>query len=104
MAKEKSKQLEKVNLDKVVTVVKELPPAKKMSKIPLYDEIFNKIVASNEKIHRINNEELKKSTKKIYVPFFSRTKTYNKNPDRKFNLELRVRGGVIYIVKTDKKD
>ena len=42
--------------------------------------------------------------KSMYAPFSFRVKTFNKNPDRKFNVALRIRNKDVYIVKLDKKE
>ena len=45
-----------------------------------------------------------KTVKSMYAPFSFRVKSYNKKPDRKFNVALRIRNKGVYIVKIDKKD
>jgi hypothetical protein len=97
LEKSKSKQL-------VVkaTPVKEIPEGRKLAKIPQYDAVFKQIVESPEKMFKVEVEG--KTVKSLYAPFSFRVRTYNKNPDRKFNTALRVRNKEIYIVKLDKKE
>ena len=45
-----------------------------------------------------------KTVRSMYAPFSFRVKSYNKKPDRKFNLALRIRNKEVYIVKLDKKE
>lgn len=82
------------------TPVKEVPIGKKIARRPEYDEVFKKVINSPEKIFKIEVEG--RTVKTMYAPFASRVKTYNRNPDRKFNAQLKVRSKEIYIVKLDK--
>ena len=84
------------------TPVKEIPGGKIIARRPEYDETFKKIIESPEKIFKVEVEG--KTVKSMYAPFSMRVKSYNKNPDRKFNAQLRVRSKEIYIVKMDRKD
>ena len=45
-----------------------------------------------------------KTVRSMYAPFSFRVKRFNKKPDRKCNVALRVRNKEIYIVKMDKKE
>ena len=85
-----------------VTPVKEIPGGKVIARRPEYDETFKKIIESPEKIFKVEVEG--KTVKSMYAPFSMRVKSFNKKPDRKFNVQLRVRSKEIYIVKVDKKD
>ena len=84
------------------TPVKEIPEGRKLAKIPEYDAVFKQIIESAEKMFKVEVEG--KTVKSMYAPFSFRVKSYNKKPDRKFNLALRVRNKEIYIVKLDKKE
>jgi hypothetical protein len=84
------------------TPVKEIPEGRKLAKIPEYDAVFKQIIESVEKMFKVEVEG--KTVKSMYAPFSFRVKSYNKKPDRKFNLALRVRNKEIYIVKMDKKE
>jgi len=84
------------------TPVKEIPQGRKLTKIPEYDAVFKQIVESPEKMFKVEVEG--KTVKTIYAPFSFRVKVYNKKPDRKFDLALKVRSKEVYIVKSDKKD
>jgi hypothetical protein len=84
-----------------VTPVKEIPVGRKLAKIPEYDAVFKQIIESPEKMFKVEVEG--KTVKSMYAPFAFRVKSYNKNPDRKFNAQLRVRNKEVYIVKVDKK-
>ena len=98
-------KLEKVSNKKIVakaTAVKEIPQGRKLAKIPEYDAVFKEIIESPEKMFKVEVEE--KTVKTLYAPFSFRVRSYNKKPDRKFNLALRVRNKEIYIVKSDKKE
>ena len=98
-------QLEKINKKQIVakaTPVKEIPQGKKLAKIPEYDAVFKQIIESPEKMFKVEVEG--KTVKTIYAPFLFRVKAYNKKPDRKFNLTLKVRSREVYIVKSDKKE
>ena len=81
--------------------VKEIPEGRKLAKRPEYDAVFKQIVESPEKMFKIEVEG--KTVKTLYAPFSFRVKTFNKNPDRKFNAALRVRNKEVYIIKLDKK-
>jgi hypothetical protein len=83
------------------TPVKEIPQGRKLAKIPEYDAVFKQIIESPEKMFKVEVEG--KTVKSIYAPFTFRVKSFNKNPDRKFNTALRVRNKEVYIVKLDKK-
>jgi len=85
-----------------VTPVKEIPEGRKIAKIPEYDAVFKQIIESPEKMFKIEVEG--KTVKSMYAPFSFRVKSYNKNPDRKFNLALRIRNKDVYITKLDKKE
>ena len=82
------------------TPIKEVPEGKKIARRPEYDEAFKKVIESPEKIFKIEVEG--RTVKTMYAPFASRIKRYNKQPDRKFNAQLKVRSKEIYIVKVDK--
>ena len=84
------------------TPVKEIPGGKTIVRRPEYDEVFNKIIGSPEKIFKVEVEG--RTVKSLYAPFSMRVKSFNKKPDRKFNVQLRVRSKEIYIVKVDRKD
>ena len=97
--------LEKVRNKQIVakaTPVKEIPQGKKLAKIPEYDAVFKQIIENPEKMFKVEVEG--KTVKTIYAPFSFRVKSYNKKPDRKFNVALRVRNREVYIVKLDKKE
>jgi hypothetical protein len=96
---------EKVVSKKIVgkiTPVKEIPEGRKRVKIPEYDSMFKQVVESPEKMFKIEVEG--KTVRSLYAPFSFRVKSYNRKPDRKFNLALRIRSKEIYLVKLDKKD
>ena len=98
-------KLEKIKNKKIVakaTPVKEIPQGRKIAKIPEYDEVFKQIIESPEKMFKVEVEG--KTVKSMYAPFSFRVKSYNKKPDRKFNVALRVRNKEVYIVKADKKE
>ena len=97
LEKSKSKQL-------VVkaTPVKEIPEGRKLAKVPEYDAVFKQIIESPEKMFKLEVEG--KTVRSMYAPFSFRVKQYNKKPERKFNVALRVRNKEVYIVKLDKKD
>ena len=84
------------------TPVKEVPQGKKVARRPEYDEVFKKIMDSPEKIFKIEVEG--RTVKTLYAPFAARVKRYNKQSDRKFNAQLKVRSKEIYIVKVDKSN
>jgi hypothetical protein len=84
------------------TPVKEIPEGKKIARRPEYDEVFEKIMESPDKIFKVEVEG--RTVKSMYAPFMMRVKSYNKKPDRKFNAQLRVRSKEIYLVKTNRKD
>ena len=84
------------------TPVKEIPQGRKLAKRPEYDAVFRQILESPEKMFKVEVEG--KTVKSLYAPFTFRVKSYNKNPDRKFNTALRVRNKEIYIVKFERKD
>ncbi len=84
------------------TPVKEIPEGRKLAKIPEYDAVFKQIVESPEKMFKVEVEG--KTVKSMYAPFSFRVKSYNKRPDKKFNLALRIRNKEVYIVKLDKKE
>jgi hypothetical protein len=85
------------------TAVQEIPQGRKLTKIPEYDAVFRQIIDSpTEKMFKIEVEG--KTVKTIYAPFSFRVKTYNKNPERKYNLALKVRSREVYIVKSDRKE
>ena len=97
--------LEKVRNKQIIakaTSVKEIPQGKKLAKIPEYDAVFKQIIESPDKMFKVEVEG--KTVKTIYAPFSFRVKSYNKKPDRKFNVALRVRNREVYIVKLDKKE
>ncbi len=96
---------EKITSKKIVgkiTPVKEIPEGRKRVKIPEYDSMFKQVVESPEKMFKIEVEG--KTVRSLYAPFSFRVKSYNRKPDRKFNLALRIRSKEIYLVKLDKKD
>ena len=98
-------KLEKVKSKQIVakvTPVKEIPEGRKLVKIPEYDAVFNQIIESPEEMFKVEVEG--KTVRSLYAPFSFRAKTYNKKPNRKFNVVLRVRNKEIYIVKLDKKE
>src|SRR5512135_3337354 len=82
--------------------VKEIPEGRKLAKRPEYDVVFKQVIDSPEKMFKIEVEG--KTVKSMYAPFSFRVKSYNKKPDRKFNVALRIRNKGVYIVKLDKKD
>jgi hypothetical protein len=84
------------------TPVHEIPQGRKLTKIPEYDAVFRQIVESPQKMFKIEVEG--KTVKTIYAPFSFRVKAYNKRPDRKFNLALKVRSREVYIVKSDRNE
>ena len=45
-----------------------------------------------------------KTVKSMSAPFSFRVKSYNRNPDREFNIALRIRNKDVYIAKLDKKE
>ncbi len=85
-----------------VTPVKEIPEGRKIIKRPEYDAVFKHVVESPEEMFKVEVEG--KTVRSMYAPFSFRVKSYNKKPDRKFNLALRIRNKEVYIVKLDKKD
>ena len=89
------------NIVAKATPVKEIPEGRKLAKIPEYDAVFKQIIESPEKMFKVEVEG--KTVRSMYAPFSFRVKQYNKKPDRKFNVALRVRNKEIYIVKLDKK-
>ena len=98
-------KLEKVTHKQInakVTPVKEIPEGKKRVKIPEYDAVFKQIIESPEEMFKVEVEG--KTVRSLYAPFSFRVKTYNKTPNRKFNVALRVRNKEIYIVKLGKKE
>ena len=84
------------------TPVKEIPEGRKIAKIPEYDAVFKQVVESPEKMFKVEVEG--KTVRSMYAPFSFRVKNYNKKPERKFNMALRVRNKEIYLVKLDKKE
>ncbi len=84
------------------TPVSEVPEGKKIARRPEYDEVFKKVIDSPEKIFKIEVEG--RTVKTMYAPFAFRVKRYNKKPDRKFNVQLKVRSKEVYIVKVDKSN
>jgi hypothetical protein len=97
-------KLEKINKKPLVvkaTPVKEIPTGRKLAKRPEYDAVFNQIIESPEKMFKVEVDG--RTVRSTYAPFSFRVKVYNKKPDRKFNLALRVRNKETYIVKLDKK-
>jgi hypothetical protein len=82
--------------------VKEIPEGRKLAKRPEYDAVFKQVIESPEKMFKIEVEG--KTVKSMYAPFSFRVKSYNKKPDRKFNIALRIRNKDVYIVKLDKKE
>ena len=84
------------------TPVKEIPGGKTIARRPEYDEAFNKIIESPEKIFKVEVEG--RTVKSLYAPFSMRVKSFNRKPDRKFNVQLRVRSNSVYISKIDRKD
>jgi hypothetical protein len=97
LEKTKSKQL----VTKV-TPVKEIPEGRRLIKRPEYDAVFKQIVESPGEMFKVEVEG--KTVRSMYAPFSFRVKAYNKKPDRKFNLALRIRNKEVYIVKIDKKE
>jgi hypothetical protein len=98
-------KLEKVKSKNIVakaTPVKEIPEGRKIAKIPEYDAVFKQIVESPEKMFKLDVEG--KTVRSMYAPFSFRVKKFNKQPERKFNVALRVRNKEIYIVKLEKKE
>ncbi len=85
-----------------VTPVKEVPEGKKLIKIPEYDAVFNQVIESPEKMFKVEVEG--KTVRSMYAPFSFRAKSYNKKPDRKFDLALRIRNKEVYIIKINKKE
>lgn len=84
------------------TPVKEIPVGRKLAKRPEYDAVLKQIIESPEKMFKIEVEG--KTVKSMYAPFSFRVKSYNKKPDRKFNLALRIRNREVYIVKQPIKE
>jgi len=82
--------------------VKEIPAGRKLAKIPEYDAVFRQVIDSPQTMFKIEVEG--KTVKTLYAPFSFRVKSYNKQPDRKFNTQLKVRNKEIYIVKVDKSN
>jgi hypothetical protein len=82
--------------------VKEIPEGRKLAKRPEYDAVFKQVIESPEKMFKIEVEG--KTVKSMYAPFSFRVKSYNKDPERKFNVALRIRNKDVYIVKLDKKE
>ena len=82
--------------------VKEIPEGRKLAKRPEYDAVFKQVIESPEKMFKIEVEG--KTVKSMYAPFSFRVKSFNRNPDRKFNVALRIRNKDVYLVKLDKKD
>jgi hypothetical protein len=85
-----------------VTSVKEIPEGRKRTKVPEYDAVFKQIVDSPDKMFKVEVEG--KTVRSMYAPFTFRTKSYNKNPNRKFNLAIRIRNKEVYVVKLDRKE
>jgi hypothetical protein len=102
MVKEKTKPQEETDINAMVTAIENLPAPKRMAKDSLYEKIFDKVVASSDKLFKI--EIPNKTMKSLYSPFDFRLKKFNKSPERQFNIEIRVRNKVLYLVKTEKKD
>jgi hypothetical protein len=102
MVKEKSKPQEETDIDAMVTAIENLPAPTRMPRISLYDTIFQKVVSSNGEIFKI--EVPNKTMKSLYSPFDFRLKKFNKTPERQFNIEIKVRNKMLYLVKTEKKD
>ncbi len=84
-----------------VTPVKEIPEGRKIAKRPEYDAVLEQVIESPEKMFKIEVEG--KTVRSLYAPFSFRVKSFNKNPDRKFDLALRIRNKEVYLVKKDKK-
>jgi hypothetical protein len=98
-------KLEKTKNKKIVakaTPVKEIPEGRKIVKIPEYDAVFKQIIESPEKMFKLEVEG--KTVRSMYAPFAFRVKSFNKKPERKFNVALRIRNKEVYIVKLDKKE
>ena len=85
-----------------VTPVKEIPEGRRLIKRPEYDAVFKQIVESPGEMFKVEVEG--KTVRSMYAPFSFRVKSYNRKPDRKFNLALRIRNKEVYIVKIDKKE
>jgi hypothetical protein len=96
-----SKQEKKKPVMVKATPVKDIPAGRKLAKIPEYDVVFKQIIESPEKMFKIEVEG--KTVKSMYAPFTFRVKQFNKKPERKFNVALRVRNKEVYIVKLDKQ-
>lgn len=84
------------------TPVKEIPQGRKLAKRPEYDAVFKQIIESPEKMFKVEVEG--RTVRSMYAPFSFRVKNYNKKPDRKFNVALRIRNKEVYIVKLDRKE
>jgi len=84
------------------TPVKEIPEGRKRVKIPEYDAVFKQIIESPAEMFKVEVEG--KTVRSLYAPFSFRVKSYNKMPNKKFNVAIRVRNREIYIVKLDKKE
>ncbi len=82
------------------TPVKEIPEGRKRVKIPEYDTVFKQIIESPEEMFKVEVEG--KTVRSLYAPFSFRVKSYNKLPNRKYNVALRVRNREVYIVKQKK--
>lgn len=98
MMKEKNKPQEETDINAMVTAIEALPAPKRRAKDSLHDKIFAKVVASDGKLFKI--EVPNKTMKPPYSPFDFRLKKFNKNPERQFNIEIRVRNKVLYLEKT----
>jgi hypothetical protein len=95
--------LEKTTKKQIIakaTPVKDIPAGRKLAKIPEYDAVFKQIIESPEMMFKVEVEG--KTVKSMYAPFCFRVKQYNKKPERKFNVALRVRNKEVYIVKSAK--
>jgi hypothetical protein len=102
MVKDKITPQQEADIDAMVTAIDELPAPKRNGKDSIYDKIFSKVVASEDKLFKI--EVPNKTMKSLYSPFDFRLKKYNKTPERQFNIEIKVRNKTLYLVKTEKKD
>jgi len=95
---------EKIVHKKIVakaTPVNEIPEGRKRVKIPEYDGVFKQIIDSTAEMFKVEVEG--KTVRSLYAPFSFRVKAYNKLPNRKFNVALRVRNREVYIVKQKKQ-
>jgi hypothetical protein len=102
MVKEKlqDKLLEKEDVSKFVTVVKEIPKGKRLVKDSKYQRILDHIGASSDTKFKIDIPG--KTYKGVYSSFDFRVKKHNNDPSRNYDLALHVANRVLYISKEPK--